>query len=81
MEKSRSPEIDKEAVAWKLVDKLDEQRRYPRLELGIPVAFRNASGQHCVAKLVNIAPDGIQIRCNTATAQILHPSGGGNFSG
>ena len=76
MEKSRSPEIDKEAVAWKLIDKLDGQRRYPRLELDIPAAFRNASGQHCAAKLVNIAPDGIQIRCNTATAQILHPSGG-----
>lgn len=68
--------MEKAAIAWKLVDKLDEQRRYPRLALNIPVAFRNAAGQHCAAKLVNVAPDGIQIRCNTATAQILHPNGG-----
>jgi hypothetical protein len=76
MKKPRSPEMEKAAVAWKLVEKLDEQRRYPRLALDIPVAFRNASGQHCAAKLVNVGPGGIQIRCNTATAQILHPNGG-----
>ncbi len=62
--------------AWQLVDKLDEQRRYPRVELDLLVAFRNASGQHCAARLLNIAPDGIQVRCNVATAQILHPGGG-----
>ncbi len=63
-------------VAWQLVEKLDEQRKFPRIELDIPVAFRNGSGQHCAARLLNIAPDGIQVRCNVATAQILHPGGG-----
>lgn len=63
-------------VAWQLVEKLDEQRRYPRINLDLPVGFRNGSGQHCAARLLNIAPDGIQIRCNVATAQILHPGGG-----
>jgi len=62
--------------AWQIVEKLDEQRRYPRVNMDIPVAFRNSSGQHCAAKLLNIAPDGIQIRCNAATAQMLHPGGG-----
>jgi PilZ domain len=73
-----SPEkiTENEQIAWQLVEKLDEQRRYPRIRLDIAVAFRNGSGQHCAAKLLNIAPDGIQIRCNVATAQILHPGGG-----
>ena len=63
-------------VAWQLVEKLDEQRNYPRIALDAQVAFRNSSGQHCAARLLNIAPDGIQIRCNVVTAQILHPGGG-----
>lgn len=68
--------VENADVAWQLVDKLDEQRRYPRIQLDIVVAFRNAGGQHCAARLLNIAPDGIQVRCNVATAQILHPGGG-----
>ena len=67
---------EKVDVAWQLVEKLDEQRKFPRIDLDIPVAFRNSSGQHCAARLLNIAPDGIQVRCNVASAQILHPSGG-----
>jgi hypothetical protein len=63
-------------VAWQLVEKLDEQRDYPRIALDAQVAFRNNSGQHCAARLLNIAPDGIQVRCNVVTAQILHPGGG-----
>jgi hypothetical protein len=68
--------IESADFAWQLVEKLDEQRRYPRVDMDIPVSFRNSSGQHCAAKLLNIAPDGIQIRCNAATAQMLHPGGG-----
>ena len=63
-------------VAWQLVEKLDEQRNYPRFKLDIRVAFRNSSGQHCAARLLNIAPDGIQVRCNVAATQLLHPGGG-----
>jgi hypothetical protein len=63
-------------ISWQLIEKLDEQRRYPRVELKTEVGFRNASGQHCTARLLNIAPDGIQIRCNVAAAQMLHPCGG-----
>lgn len=74
--KSPTKTADIAKLAWQVVDKLDEQRNYPRIELDIPVSFRNSSGQHCAARLLNIAPDGIQIRCNVATAQILHPSGG-----
>ena len=65
-----------ENVAWQLVEKLDEKRGYPRIAIGNEVTFRNAGGQHCVAQLLNLSPDGIQIRCNVATAQVLHPAGG-----
>ncbi len=63
-------------IAWQLVDRLDEHRGHPRLGMDCEVGFRNAAGQHCVAKLLNISPDGMQIRCNVATAQVLHPTGG-----
>lgn len=65
-----------EPVSWQLVDQFGEQRQHPRLALEIPVAFRNAQGQHCAAKLCNISPDGLQVRCNVVTAQIVHPVGG-----
>ncbi len=63
-------------IAWQLVERLDEHRGHPRLDMGCDVGFRNAAGQHCVARLLNISPDGMQIRCNVATAQVLHPAGG-----
>lgn len=31
-------------LAWHLVEKLDEQRKFPRIELDILVTFRNSSG-------------------------------------
>ena len=65
-----------EPMSWPAVEALDEQRRYPRLPLDIDVAFRNGAGQHCHAKLINISPDGLQVRGNIATAQMLHPAGG-----
>jgi hypothetical protein len=63
-------------IAWQLVERLDEHRGHPRLDMDCNVGFRNASGQHCVAKLLNMSPDGMQIRCNVGTAQVLHPAGG-----
>lgn len=63
-------------IAWQLVERLDEHRGHPRLEMDCDVGFRNAAGQHCVAKLLNLSPDGMQIRCNVATALVLHPTGG-----
>ena len=65
-----------ENVSWHLVNRLEEQRQHPRVVLDIPVAFRNAQGQHCAAKLCNISPDGLQVRCNVVTAQVIHPAGG-----
>jgi hypothetical protein len=72
----RQTDDNKADLTWQLVEKLDDQRHYPRIELDVSVGFRNGSGQHCVAKLVNISPDGVQVRCNVASAQMLHPNGG-----
>ncbi len=63
-------------VTWELIRRVDEQRQHPRVDLEIPVAFRNAQGQHCAARLCNISADGLQVRCNVSTAQIVHPVGG-----
>lgn len=60
---------------WQQGTTLAEQRAYPRITLEIPVAFRNGSGQHCAAKLHNLAPDGLQVRCNVVTAQMIYPVG------
>lgn len=65
-----------DTVTWQLVRRIDEQRQHPRVEIEIPVAFRNAQGQHCAARLCNISAEGLQVRCNVATAQIIHPLGG-----
>jgi hypothetical protein len=54
----------------------EDQRAYPRIRGDFPVAFRNSHGQHCAATLRNLSPEGLQILCNMATAQIIHPSGG-----
>lgn len=63
-------------ATWGLARRAAEQRQYPRIELEIPVAFRNAQGQHCAARLCNLSADGLQVRCNVSTAQIIHPVGG-----
>jgi len=65
-----------DTVTWQLMRRIDEQRQHPRIDIEIPVAFRNAQGQHCAARLCNISADGLQVRCNVATAQIIHPLGG-----
>jgi len=65
-----------DTVTWQLVNHFGEQRQHPRVQLEIPVAFRNAQGQHCAARLCNISADGLQVRCNVSTAQIIHPTGG-----
>ena len=59
-----------------LVKKAEEQRAHPRLELNITATFRNAAGNRCKGQVANISPDGLQVRCNSAAGQLLHPKGG-----
>ncbi len=72
----RSADNGVATMPWSLVEKIDEQRAYPRLELNIPISFRNENGQRCTGQVVNLSPDGVRVRCNISAAQILHPMGG-----
>jgi hypothetical protein len=62
-------------VSWQFAGRLDEHRQHPRLALEIPVTFRNALGEHCAAMLSNVSPEGLQVRCDPATARLIHPAG------
>lgn len=63
------------SVSWQFAGRLDEHRQHPRLALEIPVTFRNALGEHCAAMLSNVSPEGLQVRCDPATARLIHPAG------
>jgi hypothetical protein len=64
------------SLGWQPSPTLEELRHYPRVSIEIPVAFRNSSGQHCAARLCNLSPEGLQVRCNLVTAQMIYPAGG-----
>ena len=59
-----------------VVQQTEEQRGYPRFPLEIAACFRNAAGNRCKGQIVNISPDGLQVRCNVSAGQALHPKGG-----
>lgn len=58
---------------WQLIKKLDEQRQYPRIPFRATVAVRSNSGAKCSMDLVNISPDGMQLRCSEQAIQTLQP--------
>lgn len=64
------------SLVWQLVDKLDEQRHYPRVPVAVPLTARNYRGESVATMAMNMSPDGLQLRCDVATAKILHPNGG-----
>lgn len=64
------------SLVWQLVDRLDEQRRYPRIPLDTKIALVAASGAKVRVEALNISPDGLQVRCGVAQARELHPGGG-----
>ena len=54
---------------------LEQRRAFPRIKLRIPVQVGLPGGQVACARIYNLSPDGIQIRCDPRTAQRIHPSG------
>ncbi len=68
--------LEAPAPCFGLHSDFEDQRAYPRIHGDFPVAFRNSQGQHCAATLRNLSPEGLQILCNMATAQIIYPPGG-----
>lgn len=54
-------------------DRYEDGRRFPRIPVSIPVTVKYGKSQTTEAVTYDISPDGIQIRCNQAIAQSLHP--------
>ena len=75
----KSPNVDvvsrKGSLLWQLVDNLDEQRLYPRVPLNIKAAFVTDTGSKFSAAIINISPDGLQMRCTVESARLFCPQG------
>ena len=74
VEKSVAPDAD--SLVWQLVEKLDEQRQFPRIPLNAPAVIVNGSGEKCRVQAMNISPDGLQLRSDVPGARLAHPQGG-----
>ena len=57
----------------KIHDRYEEGRRFPRIPASIPITIEKDKNKTIKAITYDISPDGIQIRCNQAVAQTLHP--------
>ncbi len=53
----------------------ESRRAYPRVRLRMPVRIGLKGGRVVCANIYNMSPDGIQIRCDRATARSIHPAG------
>ena len=51
----------------------DEQRKYPRLKVDLPMKIGWQSGRKFNARIYDLSPDGIQIHCDEATAEMICP--------
>lgn len=51
----------------------ESRRGYPRVRLRMPVQVGLAGGRVVVARIYNLSPDGIQIRCDRLTAASIAP--------
>ena len=54
----------------------EEQRRFPRIPLSVPVTVSYGKNLTSEVMAYDISPDGLQIRCNQETARTLHPVSG-----
>lgn len=51
----------------------DDRRKYPRLQIHLPIKIRTKPGKYVHAKIFDLSPDGLQIRCDRDTGQLIHP--------
>jgi len=51
------------------------QRAYPRVKLSMPVQIGLPGGRVVCARIYNLSPDGLQVRCEPQAARQIHPSG------
>ncbi|MFQ5659643.1 MAG: PilZ domain-containing protein [Gammaproteobacteria bacterium] len=51
----------------------EERRKYPRLRCHIPIKVQYKEKKFIHARIHDLSPDGLQIRCDPKTAALLHP--------
>ena len=51
------------------------RRKYPRIRMRIPVRISLPDGKVIIAHTQNMTPDGLQIRCDKTTANVVNPTG------
>lgn len=51
----------------------DEQRKYPRLKVDLPMKISWLSGRKFNGRIYDLSPDGIQIHCDKATVEMICP--------
>lgn len=73
---SRSEAASASSLVWQLVERLDEQRAYPRIPLDLTVTLVTGAGENVPVAALNMSPDGMQVRCGVEAARLLHPGGG-----
>jgi hypothetical protein len=58
-----------------LYQKFECRRAHPRVKLRLPVQIGLSGGSVVCARIYNISPDGVQVRCDRATAARINPGG------
>ena len=56
-----------------ITEQYEEQRKYPRLRLDVPVIILCVGQQLIEGHVYDISPDGIQIRCSREAALAINP--------
>ena len=75
MGNNQLPQDLDETGSHPLYGDLERRRAFPRVRLRVPVQVGLADGRVVRARIYNLSPDGIQLRCDSATAKLIHPSG------
>lgn len=52
-----------------------DRRRLPRVVLRAPARVVTSASEKVIVRVHDVSPDGLQLRCNRATASKLHPAG------
>lgn len=58
-----------------LYRRMENKRGHPRVRLRMPVQIGLRGGQVVCARIYNMSPDGIQIRCEPSAARAINPPG------
>ena len=72
---SEAPDPLEDTGRHPLYKRFEARRSYPRVKLHMPVQIGLPGGRIACARVYNLSPDGLQIRCDGPTAKAIHPSG------